>query len=774
MTSLTRWKLAAVLFAAVAGYALFLRSPSDDTPAAEAHATRAGALPAQLRRPLRISAEQAGISKTELVERLLSARSVKDVQILTDKLGMVGDDSSIRAVLPLLSDPRQGVPELVLGAIGRIGTEHAVEILVDKSRDDRMRVRDAAIVALGQTQSAEAESVLIAIAKNQADPNRRSAVAALGHLGTDEATETLIALSSEPDVTVAAPAVVALGAVDSPAADAVLRKLIDAPDNRIASAAIGALDTIDDALLPRLGKIASVGDPMLSSVALTAIGKAGETGLPVLREAALHGNLNMRWAAINAIGHVGGPVAIKTLGEILDTGDRQSAMAAASALASIGGAEARELLISSALSDRAQLTGALDELARFDGEDVDAALLKVVKEGSNAARRAALPRLLRIGNEDALRVAAEMATTGSRNDRIQAMNLLAESGTPKAWDALIDIAGKARGQVRVSALEMLAQHRPSDPSLEALLGDSLFSGRRDESQYAASVLGRIGTEQARQTLLAALTGNDKQLSTAAANALGQHAANDAVKAALLTAARDNPQIRSQVMNQLVALGAPEGLRLAEDMLGDTKHPGAANSALYALAQSGSADAKRLIERALTTGSFDVKVAAIRSIAQNPDDHTTDLLVRLTRDDNANVRAAALASLGQVGSEVAQRAILDAAHSSKSEDKIAALRGLMSMDDARASQEIAQLVRDSDPAVAQVAINSSYNGGTEVDQALVAVVNDARASEALRIAAANQLRGRGATLDDATEQAVTKMAGPPEAYGGYGYGGYVDI
>ena len=55
-----------------------------------------------------------------------------------------------------------------------------------------------------------------------------------------------------------------------------------------------------------------------------------------------------RWAAVNAIGEIGGEKATKTLGDILKTGDRQSATAAAQALASIGGAEARELLIEAA------------------------------------------------------------------------------------------------------------------------------------------------------------------------------------------------------------------------------------------------------------------------------------------------------------------------------------------------------------------------------------------------------------------------------------------
>jgi hypothetical protein len=91
-----------------------------------------------------------------------------------------------------------------------------------------------------------------------------------------------------------------------------------------------------------------------------------------------------------------------------------------------------------------------------------------------------------------------------------------------------------------------------------------------------------------------------------------------------------------------------------------------------------------------------------------------------------------------------------------------------MDDARASQQLASLMHDSDPTVAQAAISSSYNGGPEVDSALEQIVNDPNAAANLKAAAAGQLRARGTDLDDATEAAVTKLAG---AAGGYGYGGY---
>ena len=130
---------------------------------------------------------------------------------------------------------------------------------------------------------------------------------------------------------------------------------------------------------------------------------------------------------------------------------------------------------------------------------------------------------------------------------------------------------------------------------------------------------------------------------------------------------------------------------------------------------------------------------------------------------------ALSTLGQIGSERAQQAVMNATRSGTPEERIAAIGGLAQMDDAQASRQLASLMRDSNVDVARAAISSSYNGGPEVDQTLTQIINDASATEELRQAAAGQLRVRGADLDANTEQLVTKLAGP--AYGGEGYGNY---
>jgi HEAT repeat protein len=761
--------VACALLAALAGYAWIGRglAPARDTPAASAPG-RAGALPAALRRPLRVNAAAAGISTSDLVDRLLAARSIADVQILAAKIAIVGDDAAVERLAPLLGDPRRGVPEIILGTFGQIGTELAVGHLVAAARDDRPSVRHAAIASLGASQSAAGEELLLGIARTASDPAQSAAISALGALGSRRAIEALTALAGDLAQPVALAAIGALGAAAVPEAQAAIRQLTEASDPRVAAAAIAHLDEIDAPLLARLARLAKSGDPQLVYAALVALVKARDAALPALRDAALHGSMEARWMAVSAIGEISGPAAVSLLGDVLRTGDRQTAMAAAGALASAGGPEARATLIEVALSDRGALTGALAQIAQLQGEDIDAALLTVIQRGTPSERRTALPRLLKAGHAAAIDAAVALVATGPRHERLEVMRMLADSGAPRAWGALIDHAGKARGASRVAALEMLAQARPADAAVGQLLSDSMFSGRRDEARYAATVLGRLGTEESRQALIAALADRDSSLAAAAVAALGGAAHDDAVKGALIAAAQGSPHLARPVMEHLLRVGAPEGLRLAEELLRGND-ASAASQLVAAVGSLGTSAARRVVARALESRDPSVRAAAIATLGQSSDEASTDALLRLVRDEDGTVRAAALQTLGQVGSSRAQAALLDAARGGRPEERAAAIASLGNLDDPRVSDQIAVLIRDPDPRIAQAAVQAAQHGGPEIDQALTRIVNDPRAAPELRSAAAGQLRGRGTDLDDATEQVVTQLAGP--AYGG---GMYADI
>ena len=209
MTTLTRWKLACALFATIAGGTyLHGRSGHDNTPAAMAVTTSSrAALPIQLRRPIRVEADAIGVNKSDLVDRMRAAHSLKEMVPLADKLGAVGDDEVVDTLVDagMIRDPRRGVPELVLTTFGQIGTNHAVDQLIIATGDDRPAVRSAAVTALGVTQSAKAEDTLLTIAQAAGDPAQGEAIAGLGALASDRAVAVLVTLASNGDFSVIEP-----------------------------------------------------------------------------------------------------------------------------------------------------------------------------------------------------------------------------------------------------------------------------------------------------------------------------------------------------------------------------------------------------------------------------------------------------------------------------------------------------------------------------------------------------------------------------------------
>ena len=129
LTTLTRWKLACALFAGIAGFATVSahKGGGSNTPARRRVTPRVAPC-------LRSFADPCGSAPRRLACRSPSWSSgcwqpgaVRDIQLLTDKLGAVGDDDTIDALAPLLHDARRGVPEAILAVYGQIGTEHAVK-----------------------------------------------------------------------------------------------------------------------------------------------------------------------------------------------------------------------------------------------------------------------------------------------------------------------------------------------------------------------------------------------------------------------------------------------------------------------------------------------------------------------------------------------------------------------------------------------------------------------------------------------------------------------
>jgi HEAT repeat protein len=303
-----------------------------------------------------------------------------------------------------------------------------------------------------------------------------------------------------------------------------------------------------------------------------------------------------------------------------------------------------------------------------------------------------------------------------------------------------------------------------------MLIDAMFSGRQNEASQAVWTLARLGTDDARQAMITALTGDDDNLASQVASAISQSGMTKPIRDALVAAAKSGkPQVKAQALSQLINSGTEEGMQLAADTLNGSDAD-AARSVAWALANVGTGASRKLLEQALTNKDPQVRSAAVSAIGNSGDDKSADTLISLIHDSDASVRSSAVSALGSMGSGKAIDALIDVSRSGSVEDKQAAASALASAGDAKAETALAGLIRDKDESVAQSAIYASYNGGEEVDKAMLDVLRDTGASQSIKYAAASQLRSRGTDMDATTQATVDKLLGPDAGYGGYAYGG----
>lgn len=730
MTPTHRWKLVSLVLAGCLTYSWWH---------GDAHSRSTSASTSRLKGPLRVSAAALGINTDDLVRQLFAATDVDEVRALAEKLGMVGDDDAIDATSPLLQDERSGVPEAIAAAYGVIATPHAVDVLIKTASDPRDDVRIAAIGALAMTHDPRAEPMIIEVAQNRADAAQTAAIYALGDLASERAVEVLAKLASHPTDYVST-AMSVLARIELPSAKAAILALVDSPSLTVAGCAIREVQNPDAELVAKLAQIVKGGEADLVDVSLSALARAGVAGFPILRDAALGGSRDVRIAAMSAMSEIDDPQVLETLRSILDHEEGRLAQSAASAIAAIDSDEAREVLISAALSDRATETGAVDALMRQSGPDVEQALL-VIAKSDGAQRWEAAQHLIAGGNAEALAVTVAEARGGNETSRLAAMEALAGAGGQPAIDSLIDVVRNS-GELKPRALAILGGARPDDPVVAKLLRDSVQSSNPDEAAAAASALAKVGTDEARDALVGALASTDVNVARNAAGSLTTFRLTDDMTSALKSAVVAHPELKPAVMQQLLAGGSPYGLELAKQaLMGDDARE--AYRAMSALESSGSPAAFDVLAVGAQSKDSAIRAEALGSLGNLSDKRVVDFVAQAVRDPDATVKYAAVRALGQTGTSQAREIVVNLSRSNDVDDRRAAVTTMRRFDDQNTARRLTELIRDPDPSVAYSAIDAVADR-PEALPAIRSLVADANVPFSTRREAAQTLSYRGVT------------------------------
>ena len=451
-------------------------------------------------------------------------------------------------------------------------------------------------------------------------------------------------------------AAASLGSRGKTSAIPLLTPLIDDPDWGVRQAAVEALGHIGDASAAPLLVAAITGADRVSdsdgatavrAAAGEALGRIGAAALPVLLEALRGRHVKLRETAIGALGAVGGPAVVATLGDMV-ADDRSSVrQAAVAALVRAAGRDAVPAL-SGALAHRdpttrrcaADALGSLREPAAVDG--VKAALA----DPDRTVRDAAVRALQSIGTPEA---ASALVAGLERGDRdLQA----AIAAALKSFDwTPVGTSGRVVHAVLHGRFdEATAQGAAAVAPLVAMLADRDPSMRRG----ALEALGRLAEPPTAQAIGTAFRDPDASVRQAAAAALAAlgPAAADTVMEALGDRATT---VRASAEQALSAIGAGEVAiaLLARLAVGQpTRHGG---TSLRVVATRDSLDQARQgadrLDALLRHAAAKVPVEVLRLVAASPDvmllepGHVPD---DSDRADLEGLREAAWEALGRRG------------------------------------------------------------------------------------------------------------------------------
>jgi HEAT repeat protein len=518
-----------------------------------------------------------------------------DVRVAAAKaLGASGLSDAVAPLLGHLDDATPSVRVAVVVALGRLRDPRSVVPLIGKIQDTRSDVRRAVVRALGQLGDARAGSALI-LSLRDGEPEVRAA--ALGSLPAVAAPDAVVAVTAllreETDVWVRTTAQRALGSM---ASTQDLGPVIDALGSEIEEEGQGAEQALVD---------------------------AGDRARPALL-ACLEGRADRRVVAgcASALATIGGAEAAPALQAGLASG-RLAAAAALRALGTLGDSRALAVVLEQLRAPdpevRVAAIDAASELldpATPDGRAVDPIVTRLRGLGLSISERMALIRLLgRTGSPRARPLLEELVREADDERVVQAaaeaLGLLGPLGQDRVLLAALDSASPGVRWTAALALRRSASAR----SAAALLDRWERRGEQDRLAVATALGGALSKVVARPP----------------------HARLERLTAA----SRDGP--RDALIEAWSRLsGAPPWLLRFAEASGSP-----ADRAKVAEVLGGAVGAAPSLRRLLADPDGSVRAAAAWSLGSAGERSDLPRLVRALSDRDVAVAANAAAALGRL-------------------------------------------------------------------------------------------------------------------------------
>jgi HEAT repeat protein len=631
-----------------------------------------------------------------------------------DVIRVTPTERSVVALGRVLGDPDAHVRQAAAAAMGGSGIADAVSPLLGHIDDQAPEVRGEVVRALGRIGDARAVVPLIGKVQDSVSDVRKAACRALGELGDKRAVSALMLAIQDGVHDVRVEALGALGKLRSDEATVAIAPLVDpdpTPEPQLGTALVGG---------PRSPSAsAALGIVEVRSAALRALGRIGsDAAVKALIGALAKDDPNAARSPVREALVSAGKNAVPGLTAAL-AGSPSPNMAAGAALAlgELGAKDALEVLVRGMQRGVVPLRIGLRALARIGSpaalptvlEMLDDADPSVRKEAIRAATALLDPAKIDGRAVDPASHALSDSATPS-DEKIELVRLLGKTGAPRAQAVLLSLASTKSPPLRLAVLEALGTLKSTSPEVDRTLLKGLDDESADVRLKAALALSNVAGPSAAAALL-------ERLAVAAEQDRG--ALGIALSGAL---SRSNDAALAERVGASIGI-APD---VARDAL------------IEGLGRMKGAAAGRELAK-LGSGSIDDRRKAAEALAGHAE--TIASLLTLAADPDPGVRANAVWSLGVVGRKEhapAVAALIRDPDVAVAGNAAAAL-GRIAARDAQptiASPPLCTALADARPYVRANALEALSLAGTRCDAPVARDVLARDPSEAARLAAAD--------------------------------------
>ena len=528
--------------------------------------------------------------------------------------------------------------------------------LVRDLADPRGPVRARAAKRLIAHGNSHAVAPLLGLLEHTNKHVRCRAAEVLGELGDSSAFEPLVALLADQDHEVHRSAITALGVLG---------------DARALPILVAELEREEQGLQRWTGPDGTTHIYTATFAAAPALARLGRgEAIPALLAMLMSTHGQMRLEAVQALGRLGGAAVFDQVAPMLADDERSVASVAAATLYAIDAERAVATLRAALKDERPGVRRAASELLTRVGDsnaaeaaDLDE-LAQALHAESAALRLHAIGELGRRGGaraEELLR-----AATSDPDDHVRraAWLMLAQidpsqaitSGLAGLEEALMRLKLLAGGEVpvRIGIAGVRAEGTSSAGDAERLLAELRRELQSKDVQTriaAATILGRLGGQEAVDALTEALDDAAAQVRRTVVLALATSGDSAAVRPSLIAALRDpEPVVRMAAARQLARAGDEQAIPILSELVKDSEE------AAPALAELGDSGMQALTQL-LATGDTLQRTRAATALGKINRPEAAAALRQALADDNAAVHGQAAYSLAELRDAAALPALL---------------------------------------------------------------------------------------------------------------------